>query len=135
MNTNIEKLNGFLARFKASGIKNRISGKDCDGLAGVFQSISPVDKSVICDVAHGTADDINAAAKAAHTAFTDWRDVPATERRRILLNVADAIEARAEEIALCECWDTGQTLRFMSKAALRGAENFRYFADQGCAGA
>lgn len=130
LDTNIEKLAGFLVRFKETGIKNRIAGEDRDGSAGVFQSISPVDRSVICDVAHGTADDIDAAANAAHAAFADWRDMPATERRRILLNVADAIEARAEEIALCECWDTGQTLRFMSKAALRGAENFRYFADQ-----
>jgi len=46
------------------------------------------------------------------------------------LAIADGIAARAEEIAFCECWDTGQALRFMSKAALRGAENFRYFADQ-----
>ncbi|WP_170416535.1 5-carboxymethyl-2-hydroxymuconate semialdehyde dehydrogenase [Ruegeria atlantica] len=130
LDTNIEKLAGFLARFKETGIKNRIAGEDRDGAAGVFRSTSPVDKSVICDVAHGTADDIDAAAKAAHAAFADWRDMPATQRRRVLLNVAEAIEARAEEIALCECWDTGQTLRFMSKAALRGAENFRYFADQ-----
>ncbi|MES0826879.1 5-carboxymethyl-2-hydroxymuconate semialdehyde dehydrogenase [Ruegeria sp. SCP11] len=130
LDTNIDKLAGFLARFKETGIKNRIAGEDRNGAAGVFQSTSPVDKSVICDVAHGTADDIDAAAKAAHAAFAEWRDMPANERRRILLNVADAIEARAEEIALCECWDTGQTLRFMSKAALRGAENFRYFADQ-----
>jgi 5-carboxymethyl-2-hydroxymuconic-semialdehyde dehydrogenase len=130
LDTNIEKLNGFLDRFRETGIRNRIAGEDRDGSAGVFQSVSPVDKSVICDVAHGTADDIDAAAKAAHAAFAEWRDMPATQRRRILLNVADAIEARAEEIALCECWDTGQTLRFMSKAALRGAENFRYFADQ-----
>ncbi|MCT4610605.1 MAG: 5-carboxymethyl-2-hydroxymuconate semialdehyde dehydrogenase [Pelagimonas sp.] len=130
LDSNIEKLTGFLARFKETGIKNRINGEDREGAAGVFQSTSPVNKSVICDVAHGTADDIDAAARSAHAAFAEWRDMPAAQRRRILLNVADAIEARAEEIALCECWDTGQTLRFMSKAALRGAENFRYFADQ-----
>lgn len=129
-NTNIEKLTGYLARFRETGIKNRINGEDRDGAAGVFQSTTPVDKSVICDVAHSTAADVDEAAKVAHAAFLEWRDMPATERRHILLNVADAIEARAEEIALCECWDTGQTLRFMSKAALRGAENFRYFADQ-----
>ncbi|MEC9310221.1 MAG: 5-carboxymethyl-2-hydroxymuconate semialdehyde dehydrogenase, partial [Pseudomonadota bacterium] len=41
-----------------------------------------------------------------------------------------AIEARAEEIAFTECMDTGQALRFMSKAAIRGAANFRFFADQ-----
>ena len=41
-----------------------------------------------------------------------------------------SIEERAHEIALIESFDTGQSLRFMSKAALRGAANFRYFADQ-----
>ncbi|WP_432450213.1 5-carboxymethyl-2-hydroxymuconate semialdehyde dehydrogenase [Aliiroseovarius marinus] len=130
LDSNIAKLTSYLDRFKNGGIQNRIAGTDHAGAGGTFQTTSPVDKSVICDVARGTEADIDAAANAAHDAFPAWRDMPATERRRILLNVADAIEARAEEIALCECWDTGQTIRFMSKAALRGAENFRYFADQ-----
>ncbi|MEL0437877.1 5-carboxymethyl-2-hydroxymuconate semialdehyde dehydrogenase [Phycobacter sp. K97] len=128
--SNIEKLSSYLARFKDTGIQNRIAGQDTAGAGGVFQSTSPVDKSVICDVARSTESDVDQAAAAAKAAFPAWRDMPATERRKILLRIADAIEARAEEIALCECWDTGQTLRFMSKAALRGAENFRYFADQ-----
>jgi len=127
---NVKKLDGYLARFRETGILNRIAGADTPGGAGVFQTTSPVDKSVICDVAHGTAADIDQAAQAARDAFASWRDTPATQRRKILINVAEAIEARAEEIALCECWDTGQTIKFMSKAALRGAENFRYFADQ-----
>ncbi|MFT6458954.1 5-carboxymethyl-2-hydroxymuconate semialdehyde dehydrogenase [Pseudophaeobacter arcticus] len=130
LNDNISKLSGFLARFQDTGIQNRIAGEDRPGSAGTFQSTSPVDKSVICDVARGTEADIDAAAEAAKAAFPAWRDMPAVERKKILIRVAEGIEARAEEIALCECWDTGQTLRFMSKAALRGAENFRYFADQ-----
>lgn len=127
---NISKLNCYLERFKVSGIQNRIAGIDMAGSQGVFQSISPVDKSIICDVAHGTSEDVDVAAQAAHNAFPMWRDMLATERREILIRVAERIEARAEEIALCECWDTGQAYKFMSKAALRGAENFRYFADQ-----
>ena len=127
---NIEKLNGYLARFKTSGIMNRVAGEDCAGGGGVFNSISPVDNTVICEVAHGTANDIDTAASAAAEAFPMWRRMPAVERRKILIRVAEGVEARAEEIALCECWDTGQAMRFMSKAALRGAENFRYFADQ-----
>ncbi|MEM7463163.1 MAG: 5-carboxymethyl-2-hydroxymuconate semialdehyde dehydrogenase [Pseudomonadota bacterium] len=127
---NIEKLGSYLSRFEKSGVKNRIDGQDQDGSAGEFENISPVDKSVICKVARGDASDIEAAAQAAAKAFVTWHDMPAVQRRSILIKVAEQIEARAEEIALCECWDTGQTLRFMSKAALRGAENFRYFADQ-----
>ncbi|WP_299417257.1 5-carboxymethyl-2-hydroxymuconate semialdehyde dehydrogenase [uncultured Sulfitobacter sp.] len=130
LNDNLVKLTGHLERFREMGIQNRIAGVDVAGSGGVFQTTSPVDKSVICDVAHGTADDIDQAANAAHAAFADWRDMPALERKKILIKVAEGIEARAEEIALCECWDTGQALKFMSKAALRGAENFRYFADQ-----
>ena len=130
LDDNIKKLDGYLSRFRASGIANRIAGQDVAGAGGMFRNISPVDKSVICDVAHGTEADIDAAASAASDAFPAWRDMPATERKRILINIAEGIEARAEEIALCECWDTGQTIKFMSKAALRGAENFRYFADQ-----
>ncbi|WP_166418763.1 5-carboxymethyl-2-hydroxymuconate semialdehyde dehydrogenase [Cochlodiniinecator piscidefendens] len=130
LQTNIEKLNGYLERFRDTGILNRIDGEDCVGSGGEFTTISPVDKSEISKVARGNEADINRAAKSAADAFPAWRDTPALERKKILIKVAEAIEARAEEIALCECWDTGQTLRFMSKAALRGAENFRYFADQ-----
>lgn len=130
LDDNLKKLTVYLDRFQQTGIQNRIAGKDVMGSGGVFQTASPVDKSAICDVAHGTATDIDAAAKSASAAFADWRDMPAPDRKRILIKIAEGIEARAEEIALCECWDTGQTIKFMSKAALRGAENFRYFADQ-----
>lgn len=128
---NVEKLNRYLDRFRDTGILNQIAGRAVPAQSGAtFETTSPVDESVICSVARSAAVDVNAAAKAARQAFPLWRDMPAAERKRILLAIADGIEARAEEIAFCECWDTGQALRFMSKAALRGAENFRYFADQ-----
>ena len=130
LDDNIAKLDGLLSRVRDTGILNRIGGQDMAGAGGTFENTSPVDRSLICKVAHGTAADIDAAARAAHEAFSLWRDMPALDRKRILIRIAEAIEARAEEIALCECWDTGQAYKFMSKAALRGAENFRYFADQ-----
>ncbi|MCK7615385.1 5-carboxymethyl-2-hydroxymuconate semialdehyde dehydrogenase [Roseibium sediminicola] len=131
LETNIGKLAGYLARFKESGILNQIGGEAQPAASGAtFETRSPVDESLICQVAKGNAVDIDAAAKAAKAAFPAWRDMAATERKKILHKIADGIVARAEEIALCECWDTGQALRFMSKAALRGAENFRFFADK-----
>jgi len=131
LSTNIAKLDGYLERFRKDGIQNLIGGESRPALSGeTFETISPTDKSVICQVAHGGAADIDAAAQAAKDAFPTWRDMPALQRKKILIRIAEGIEARAEEIAFCECWDTGQALRFMSKAALRGAENFRYFADQ-----
>ena len=85
---------------------------------------------VLAQVAAGDAADVAAAATAAQRAFPAWRDLPGSERRDLLHDVADAIEARAEEIALLESLDTGQPIRFMSVAAKRGAENFRFFADK-----
>lgn len=127
---NISKLHSYLSRFEKEGHKNRIAGQDVDGAGGVFASYSPVDKSKICDVACGTRVDIGKAASAAQYAFEAWCDLNAKVRRELMICIAEGIEARAEEIALCECWDTGQAYKFMSKAALRGAENFHYFADQ-----
>ena len=131
LSSNLEKLKAHLARFEAEGVQNHIGGVSVPAASGqTFQTHSPVDDTLICDVARSGADDIDRAARAAKAAFPEWRDFPATERKKLLHRIADAIVARAEEIALCECWDTGQAHRFMSKAALRGAENFRFFADR-----
>ncbi|HHZ09118.1 MAG TPA: 5-carboxymethyl-2-hydroxymuconate semialdehyde dehydrogenase [Rhizobiales bacterium] len=126
--THLAKLDRHLARFRDTGILNLIAGRDVAG-EGWFETRSPVDESLIARVALGDARTVDAAAGAARAAFPDWAAMPGDRRRAILHRIADLIEARAEEIALCECWDTGQAWRFMSKAALRGAENFRFFAD------
>lgn len=131
LNTNTEKLSGYLKQFGGQGVLNFINGESVAAQSGdTFENHSPVDESAICRVAKSSDADIDAAAKAAADAFPAWREMPAKERKNILIRIAEGIEARAEEIAFCECWDTGQALRFMSKAAIRGAENFRYFADQ-----
>ncbi|MEZ5811217.1 MAG: 5-carboxymethyl-2-hydroxymuconate semialdehyde dehydrogenase [Rhizobiaceae bacterium] len=128
---NIASAETYLERFRRDGVLNRIAGKDVPAASGAtFETISPVDLKPIANVARGGAADIDSAAKAARDAFAGWRDMGGAERKRILHAIADAIVARAEEIAFVECMDTGQALRFMSKAALRGAENFRFFADR-----
>ena len=108
-----------------------IAGKAESGAGReVFDNVSPVDARVINQVISGDEQDVNAAAAAAEAAFPAWRAKTGDERRAILHRVANAIEARREEIAFVECMDTGQALRFMSGAALRAAENFRFFADR-----
>ncbi|GAB4361536.1 MAG: 5-carboxymethyl-2-hydroxymuconate semialdehyde dehydrogenase [Oricola sp.] len=128
---NLEKLETYIARFRDGGILNQIGGETRPAGSGrTFDNHSPVDESFICKVARSGADDVDAAAKAARDAFPAWRDLDAVNRKKILHRIADRIVARADEIAIAECWDTGQAHRFMSKAALRGAENFRFFADR-----
>ncbi|PQO23190.1 5-carboxymethyl-2-hydroxymuconate semialdehyde dehydrogenase [Rhodobacteraceae bacterium WD3A24] len=127
--TNMEKARGYLARFGENGVAHHIAGQAVTSQAQ-FDTITPTDQGVLARVARGGAVEIDRAAQAARVAFPAWRDMPGAERKRLLHRIADAIEARAEEIALVEAMDTGQAIRFMSKAAVRGAENFRYFADQ-----
>lgn len=131
LETNIQKANGYLARWRDAPLGHFIAGRVDQGSSrDVFDNVSPVDGKVLNQVVSGNAQDVDAAAIAAHRAFPAWRDKTGDERRVILHKVADLIESRREEIAFVECMDTGQALRFMSGAALRAAENFRFFADR-----
>src|SRR5690606_12623929 len=128
---NLRKAEGFLARFRDAGVLNHIDGASVPAASGAtFDSISPVDLKPIAKIAKSDAADVDRAAQAAEAAFPAWRAMAGAERKKLLNRIADAIVARAEEIALIESIDTGQAIRFMSKAALRGAENFRFFADR-----
>ncbi len=130
LESKLANLKTFLAPYKDKAILNLINGESVAPSSGkYFETRSPVDDSLIARVAEGDANDVDRAAKAAKAAFPAWAAMDGAERKKILHKIADGIVARAEEIALCECWDTGQAYRFMSKAALRGAENFRYYAD------
>ncbi|MBV7378424.1 5-carboxymethyl-2-hydroxymuconate semialdehyde dehydrogenase [Maritimibacter dapengensis] len=131
LESNIAQAREYMARFAAEGVMNHIDGENVPAKSGkTFQTVCPVDLSKLAEVAKGGEADIDAAVAAAKAAFPVWSKTPGAERRKILIKVAEAIEARAEEIAFTECMDTGQALRFMSKAAMRGAANFRFFADQ-----
>lgn len=128
---NLEQVEQYLGRFRKEGVQNHIAGKSVRAQSGTtFENTTPVDNSHLADVAKSDAADVDAAVKAAQDAFPAWRAMDGAKRRKILHQVADAIEQRAEEISLIESIDTGQAIRFMSKAAVRGAENFRFFADK-----
>src|SRR5256886_324234 len=121
----------LLAKLKSEGIGHMIDGKTVPSASGqTFETKSPVDGAVLASVARGNAEDIDRAASAAATAFKSWREMSAAARKKLLHRVADAIEDHADDIAVLECVDTGQAHRFMAKAAIRAAENFRFFADK-----
>ena len=131
LTANLDKAARFLERYRGAPLGHFIAGRAERG-TGVetFDNLCPVDGRVLDQVICGDERDVHAAATAAKSAFPEWRNRTGDERRAILHRVADAIESRREEIALVECMDTGQPLRFMSGAALRAAENFRFFADR-----
>jgi len=131
LESNQAKAEGFLGRYREQPLGHFIGGRHERGTGKeLIDNVSPIDGRVIGQVVSGDERDVDAAAQSAAAAFPAWRATTGEQRRAILHKVADAIEARREEITLVECVDTGQVLRFMSGAALRAAENFRFFADR-----
>ncbi len=128
---NLASAGRHLARFAAGPTLHLIDGEPTPSASGeTFANASPIDGMHLGDVSAGDAADVAVAAEAARESFVAWSGTPGEQRKRILHAVADAIVARADEIAVVESVDTGQAIRFMSSAALRGAENFRFFADR-----
>ena len=131
LTANLAAARRHLDRLTGSTIPHLIAGERVLSASGeTFEALDPTTNDPLCTVAAGGAAEIDRAAKAAAEAFRPWRDLSGAKRRKILHAIADVIEARAEEIALVESSDTGQPIRYMSKAALRGAENFRFYADR-----
>lgn len=128
---NIGKANEHLRRFQERTTGHMIAGKVVipEG-AEVFQNLAPATNTSLGNVVAGTAADIDQACEAAADAFEAWRELPGAERKKILHHFADKITERADEIALVESMDCGQPIRFMKQAAIRGAANFRFFADK-----
>jgi len=131
LETNLRLATPYLERFR-----NQVTGHYINGEMIVppdsrtYDNLAPTDNSSLGKVVEGTAEDVAAACEAARAAFPAWRDMPGAERKKLLNHFADLIVARAEEIALAESMDCGQPIRFMKQAAVRGAANFRFFADK-----
>ncbi|ODU30561.1 MULTISPECIES: 5-carboxymethyl-2-hydroxymuconate semialdehyde dehydrogenase [Sphingopyxis] len=121
---------GATAPFRDRPLGHYIDGQSVDGTGSLFPVFDPSTGESLGEARDATEGELDQAVAAATSAFDQWSRTPGNERKALLHKVADLIEARAEEIAAVECLDAGQTWRFMSKAALRGAENFRFFADR-----
>ena len=94
-----------------------------------FDNISPVTGKVVCQVARGTAEDIELALDAAHLARDAWGRTSPTERSNILLRIADRMEANLDLLAMVETIDNGKPIRETTAADIPLAiDHFRYFA-------
>ncbi|KAK5090487.1 mitochondrial aldehyde dehydrogenase [Lithohypha guttulata] len=87
-----------------------INNEFVKGNGGEIESINPTDESVIAKVSAASADDVDAAVKAARQAFNDpsWRDLPGPDRGAIMFKWADLLEANRETLATLETWDNGK---------------------------
>ena len=73
--------------------------------------------------------DVDAALRGAAAAFEAWRDTTPAERSLALLRMADAIEARAQEITAAECRNTGKPVAMtLAEEIPPLADELRFFA-------
>src|SRR5437764_3556997 len=92
-------------------IKDFINGEFVEPVGGKYlDNIEPATGKPYSKVADSDARDVDLAVAAAEKAFTDWSRMPATERSKILLRVADLIERDLEKFARAESIDTGKPL-------------------------
>jgi acyl-CoA reductase-like NAD-dependent aldehyde dehydrogenase len=106
-----------------------INGEFVDALAGGrIPVLNPFDNSEICQISEARAEDIDVAVAAAKKAQVAWGRADASQRGRLLLKLADAIEASSEELIQLEALDTGHPVRDARKLDVpRTAACFRYF--------
>ncbi|HEX6294959.1 MAG TPA: aldehyde dehydrogenase family protein [Burkholderiales bacterium] len=89
---------------------------------------NPAKRQVIAEVPRAGAADIDRAVRAAARAFASWKKVPPRERGRLLMKIADSMEAESEALAKLIATETGNALRTQSRPEAKGAADlFRYF--------
>jgi aldehyde dehydrogenase len=109
---------------------NYIGGRWVEPVGGqYFANLTPVTGRVLCEVPRSYEDDVERALDAAHAAKAAWGRTAPAERAKLLLRIADRMEANHELLATAETWDNGKPIRETMAADVPLAiDHFRYFA-------
>ncbi|GAA3025358.1 gamma-aminobutyraldehyde dehydrogenase [Kitasatospora albolonga] len=90
-------------------LRNYVNGEFVDAADGrTLDVIDPTTGEVYATSPLSGAADVDAAMDAAAAAFPAWRDATPSTRQKLLLKIADAVEARADEIVDAEVRNTGK---------------------------
>jgi phenylacetaldehyde dehydrogenase len=119
--------------FVHSAHKLLIDGEWVEAASGkTFPTINPATEETLAEVAHGEAEDIDRAVRAARRAFDDdspWRRMNASDRGRLIWRIADLIEEHGDELAMLESLDNGKPYVIARAADVAlAADLFRYMA-------
>ena len=111
-------------------LANFISGAFAPPQSGSYiDDIAPATGAVIAQIPDSDARDVDAAVRAAKSAFPAWSRTPAADRSRRLLRLAELIEANLDDLARCESLDNGKTVSLARRLDIpRAVANFRFFA-------
>jgi betaine-aldehyde dehydrogenase len=106
-----------------------IDGQWVEAASGQRFSVeNPAKRTSIADVPRAAAADVDRAVAAAQKAQPAWAKVVPRDRGKLLLKIAEAFEARVEEMARTISLETGNALRTQARGEARGAADiFRYF--------
>ena len=111
-------------------LQNFVNGKFTD--AGDGRTSDVIDPSTGEVYAHAPVSgrqDVDAAMAAAATAFEGWRDATPSERSLALIRIADAIEARADELVEAETRNTGKPVALTRLEEIPpSVDQIRFFA-------
>lgn len=100
--------------------------------ASTFSSVDPATTRVITEVSSCSAVDVDRAVAAARRTFEagTWSRRGAAERKRVLLRLADLIDANAELMALLESMDMGKPVyEAITVDVPSAAATFRWYAE------
>jgi aminomuconate-semialdehyde/2-hydroxymuconate-6-semialdehyde dehydrogenase len=112
-------------------VQNHIDGRQVPARSGArLDNWEPATGAVSGTLPDSDASDVAAAVQAAERAFPAWACTPASERSRALHRLADALRARAADLAHAESVDTGKPLSLATSMDIpRAVSNFDFFAD------
>ena len=111
-------------------LSNFINGKSTPALSGATSEvINPATGQAYATAPVSTAADVDLAMKAASSAFEEWRDSTPSERQRALLKIADAFEARADELVAIESENCGKPIALTASEEVPPmVDQIRFFA-------
>ncbi len=110
--------------------QNFVDGKHVDAADGrTTPVIDPVTGEEYATAALSGPADVDAAMKAAAAAFESWRDTTPSERSLALFRIADAVEARADELIEREVRNTGKPIHMTRSEEIPPmVDQIRFFA-------
>ena len=94
----------------------------------MIEVVEPATEQVMAEVPRAGVGETDAAVAAAKAAFGEWRAVAPGDRAMLLRRLADAIEARAEELTRLEARNAGKPISDSRAEIAMVIESFRYYA-------
>ena len=112
-------------------VQNYINGEYKDPISNQWiDNYCPANGQVYGKIPNSSKTDVENAYKAAKAAFTSWSQTTLNERSKILIKIAELLEANIQHFAQAESQDNGKPISLAKSIDIpRAASNFRFFGN------